>query len=550
VAKGINIEFLSDVRRFLSGTKDVTKSLDDVADALDDLSRDAQRTGDKMGESLEGAGDGAKDAGRKIGDEIEDGTDKAEDAAKGLERKFRNLFDDVGGSARKAGTSIGDDIKRGTDKASDGVDNFKEESRDTAREVAASFDGSAESIAGGFQEVLANAFIGFGPAGAAAGIAAAAGAGLFLNEWTKRTEAAKVAVSSMYEDMLESGNRFLSAQYVNEGISKILNDDEEAVIKYAEAQRIAAQTGLDLATVVRGYSGDAEAAAVVQAELRAEQEKFAGVNTSTNAVLNGYIDTLNGVTENTATAAEKADVYTGAMQTTAEAVIAYDQALGGMSESLATATEQIKTNNDTLAVGEERTRANNAVLADLAEELGGVSSAAAAAGVKGAELNRVQQDQYGAFMAAATAAGITKDAANRLADQYGLMPGSVSTTVSAPGVESVIDAVSRLRGQLAELHRTQGVYVVSENVTGSTGRASGGPVEGGSYLVGEHGPEVVSINGKGSVTPNVNVTAGGTVRLDQQSINALAAALDAHAARRSVQAVADKTRAVRLAGTR
>lgn len=560
MARGINIEFLADVRRFLSGTKDAGKALGDVSDALDDLAKDAQRTGDKMGESLEDAGDGAKDAGRKIGDGIEDGTDKAEKAAKGLERKFRDIFDDVGSSTRKAGDSIGDDIKRGTDKASDGVDNFKEESRDTAREVAASFDGSAESIAGGFQEVLANAFVGFGPAGAAAGIAAAAGAGIFLAEWTKRAEDTKKVVGEMYDDMLESGQRFLSQEFINTRISELVKDD-----KLVDIYKEAAETiGVDLTTAIAAAAGEQEAMNEVTAAATEWQEKHSASAGSTNIAVNSLTDAVEDQNGALDSARSKHELSTAAMGVTADAAIEYQQALGGMSESLATATERIKTNNDTLAAGEARTLANNVVLADLAEELAGVSTAAAAAGVKGADLNRVQEDQYGAFMAAATAAGMTKDAAHKLAEQYELVPRNVTTTVTTTGLDAAIERADKLAQMISNIpaRKTitfEGRTLGSANIVGyvpgtnkpiyGAARASGGPTEGGeSYLVGEHGPEVVTMSGTGSVTPNVNVTAGGVVRLDQRSINDLARVLDGLAAKRSVAAVSDKARAGKLAG--
>lgn len=77
-----------------------------------------------------------------------------------------------------------------------GLSEFRDEANSTAREAAASFDGSAESTADAFQEVAANAFAGFGPAGAAAGIAAAVGLGVALaklNEISEEINAAKEA---------------------------------------------------------------------------------------------------------------------------------------------------------------------------------------------------------------------------------------------------------------------------------------------------------------------------------------------------------------------
>lgn len=547
MAKGINIEFVSDVRRFLSGTKDLGKSLDDVGDSLDDLSKDAQKTGDKIGESLEGAGDEAKDAGKKIGTELEDGADKAEDAAEKMERKFRDAFDDVSGKARKAGDDVGDDTKRGFGRAEQAAEGFRDEARQNFAETASSFDGSMDSIADMAQSTLGGLATAIPGAGIAlAGLGAAAG--VFYAQWAENAEKTEARISAMYDDMLESGNRFLSAQYVNEGISAIVNNDEDAIIDYARAQEIAAKTGLDLATVVRGYAGDADAAAQVSGSLTDAQAALEGQNSSTNVALNGMAQELATVTGNTATAAEKAELYTEAQVVSAEAARDFAIAQAGVGESVASASEKIAANNSTLADAEQRAVANDAALAELADELDGVNRSAVTAGRSGAALTKVQEGNYGAFIAAAEAAGYTADEARDLARDYGLIPSNVHTDITADA------AVSQAEQDLNHAARDRRARIVAEYRAGisqyTSERASGGPVDQGSYLVGEHGPEVVTMGGRGTVTPNVNVQAGGKVSLDDSSLRRLALILDGHAAKRSVAAVADKARADKLAGRR
>lgn len=137
---GIRIPFIAEVSDFLRGKRSVTEGLEDVVDSLDDVG----------------------------------------DAGEDLERKFKDVFDTVQRDSKRAGKDMGDSITDGARRAGEGVDDFKDEANSTAREAAASFDGSAESIGDAFQEVAANAFAGFGPAGAAAGLAAAAGIGLAI----------------------------------------------------------------------------------------------------------------------------------------------------------------------------------------------------------------------------------------------------------------------------------------------------------------------------------------------------------------------------------
>lgn len=196
---GINIPFLSDVRDFLRGGDSVADKLDDVADSLDevgesgkDAGREATRALDDVVDKLDDVADASRDTGRAL----DDSADGAGQAADKIEREFTDALDKVRAAGKATGKSVGDDLDAGAKEAGEGIGNLKDEADGTAREVAASFDGSAESIAEGFQEVAANALSGFGPAGAAAGLAAAAGIGIAiakLTEYAEQVNAAKEA---------------------------------------------------------------------------------------------------------------------------------------------------------------------------------------------------------------------------------------------------------------------------------------------------------------------------------------------------------------------
>src|SRR5690349_7362941 len=92
-----------------------------------------------------------------------------------LERTFRDLAKDADSAGRKVGTNLDD----GFDKAKRGADDFKDEANSSLRETAASIS-SVEDGLGAVQEIAANAFVGFGPVGAGAGLVAALGFGLLL----------------------------------------------------------------------------------------------------------------------------------------------------------------------------------------------------------------------------------------------------------------------------------------------------------------------------------------------------------------------------------
>lgn len=187
--------------------------VDSFAAKLVDASRKAGKSDDDIKDALRNMGVSAKDAERaveRVGDEFSDAgregersVDKLEDALKDAQRATKDLGDDA--------DEAGDKARRGMQRAEEGVKDFKQEAQQSARETAASFDGSFESIADFAQEVAANAFSGFGPAGAAAGIAAAAGLGVVVEQFNKIDEASKEALQSAFEYAYGIGAAFDAA---------------------------------------------------------------------------------------------------------------------------------------------------------------------------------------------------------------------------------------------------------------------------------------------------------------------------------------------------
>jgi len=367
-------------------------------------------------------------AGDKVGDELKDGAREGERSADRLEKKFRDAFETVEDKSRTAGRKIGDNVTDGARKAERGLDELKDESNDTAREVAASFDGSAESIAEGFQEVAANALGGFGPAGAAAGLALAAGAGIFLSEWQKTTEETKALVSGMFEDMIESGNRYLSESFVQTEVKRILDESEGDYLPRIAAA--AEKAGVTMGTALRAIAGDQAAAEEVMAGATEYLSTAAGSARTDVNLLTGEVDAAGRALDS---AGQKAEWAAEATQATGEAARAYDQAVADLPGTVAEANKAIEDNIVALGSQEAAAGTNNGVLADLAGELDGVRQAAVDAGVAGDDLEGVQIDLARQFVAAAVAAGKTSDEAVALARRYDLIPEDVSTDVIVNG---------------------------------------------------------------------------------------------------------------------
>lgn len=99
-----------------------------------------------------------------------------------LAKEADDSFDDMARSADKAGKKISSEISGGFKEAG-------KEAGQSGREGAASFAGGFDDVADFVQETLANALSGFGPAGAAAGIALAAVVGTVLSNAAAAQEA-------------------------------------------------------------------------------------------------------------------------------------------------------------------------------------------------------------------------------------------------------------------------------------------------------------------------------------------------------------------------
>lgn len=223
----LKLDILANTTAFVSSMKKAGASVEDIGDALDDLARDSAQAGEKMERSFREIAREASDTGRKIGREMNDGTDKAKK----------------------------------------GVDEIGREAESTAKESAASFDGSAESIADAFQEVAANAFAGFGPAGAAAGVAAALGIGAVLAGFTAADEAAKAseeAVAEWADAYIEAGGIALTAGVMASRAQDILTDSE----KFKTAEENARKWGVSIETAVGAMSGSAADIREVESSVR------------------------------------------------------------------------------------------------------------------------------------------------------------------------------------------------------------------------------------------------------------------------------------------
>ena len=307
MAKGISISIGSDAKAFLAGIKSgVIAPLEDAADTLDALGKSGDKAGSKIENSVDGAEASLKDLGRagdKAGDEISRSLDKTEDSLRksqketdDFKKKFRDMADTVKQESRDAGRDIGTNFKRGTDGAGEGLKDFKQESASTAKESAASFDGSADSIVDAFQEVAANAFIGFGPAGLVAGLAAAAGIGLIsaaIVQGGEDAERLKERVSDLTGELIAVGREGgPGVEYLVSKIEELATSTEDGVTNLKDLKKAADGSGSSFKDLAQAYAGNAEGIAKMLAKgkerIKQLEDESTAIDTTTNAGIKNF----------------------------------------------------------------------------------------------------------------------------------------------------------------------------------------------------------------------------------------------------------------------
>lgn len=228
----------------------------------------------------------AKDLGKSL-----EAIDKELDLV-GKSKGLESVEDDLKKVQRESddtGKKLGNSMDAGFKKASSGADDFKQEANQTARETAASFDGSAESIGGAFQEVAANAFGAFGPAAGLAGLAVAAGIGGITTTFDELKQKSDEVKQGIIDDFLEVGDA-LDAEAVNNRVRDLLGTEETR----KQVQLLAETMNIDLAQAALAVAGDFSSAGVTMEEvMQGIQDVSGSANFDTWIGLRNTIDATN-----------------------------------------------------------------------------------------------------------------------------------------------------------------------------------------------------------------------------------------------------------------
>lgn len=291
----ISFEFLTDLRRFLPGVRQVTT-------ALQDIETDLRDTG--------GAGDR-------------------------LERDFDSAFTDIRTGASRVGTSLKTDIGDSTRRAGDTA---KESAREVGGELAENLSEGFQSgdFLGVAQETAASLTSGLAGVGGIAGAAAGVGAGavaLIVGQMKARADQIKEVGRAFGEQLAASMQEGLTAANLREATVDALKQSlEDAGMTMGDFGRLAATAGVSIdelvATLMAGGPALDELRAKLDATTAAETRHVKGTQHSVTIVsergqaASKLVDTLDRVSDatrqGTDSAIAEADALDGARKSTAD----------------------------------------------------------------------------------------------------------------------------------------------------------------------------------------------------------------------------------------
>lgn len=478
MARGINIEFVANVAKFLRGTGDIEEALDDVIDALDDVGTSAKDSEADAAKALEGIGADAKTAATDV-----------DAAAEKMEQSFRASFDKVEAQSKATSTAVSSHLRRGV---SDEDGSIKGKGKALGSELTQNIGEGIGSGQANLGDVV------FGTVGGALGDIAgplggiAAGAGLALvigmvNSARQRAEKVRAQVKAIgkafgdaftegVEESAETANRkaiiqeALGVETWEEAATKI---QKQADILGVSAKTLADNyLGLGDAQVTVANRFDAlrssvdESNAIVDAASGAiigyvgatgdQIDAMAEVTTATERSRQGYSDyaktaqTTKDIFGEVATAqdevATKTDEATQAVKDqraelddAADTYADYRTSLIDVKNAEADLKQAIKERADEGLTKQER-RDNLSDLIDLAGAIRDASDATLEQTGSQDKANKVIKTGRDNFVELAEKAGLSEEAAKTLATQLGLIPSpKVDVSVDTKVAQQKID---------------------------------------------------------------------------------------------------------------
>lgn len=234
MAKGISIAVASETREYAQGIqRGVIEPTQEVLQALEQLGRN------------------------DAGEQLQQSMREAQHGTVGLQEDIRALSTQVREGGR-AGGRYGTDMKAGMHEADEAVKTAKENTASNLKEVAASFDGTAQGAASGLQGLAAEVLEGFGPGGLIAGAVLAGGIGLIMSgveQADEQTQAFQADVAALAQSWIETGKEGkLSAAEIVDGLKGLATQTDTNKASLADVEQQARTLGVPFKDLARVYA--------------------------------------------------------------------------------------------------------------------------------------------------------------------------------------------------------------------------------------------------------------------------------------------------------
>lgn len=308
-------EFQGDTTGIEDAASDVVAALDDVDAELAKVEQTGKQTTDSLARD-------ADRAGRRVGDSLEDGFEDGADAAKDMGRDADRSMRDTERQAEKSGDRIGDDLGDGFEKAGDAAGDMASDVGDAIGDVVADAASGGEDIGGSLINGISTAAALIPGLGAGIGTAVAGIAGGVYEAFRENAEKTEQRTSDMYNEMISTGQGYLSYKYIEAEISKMIDEGQ-----IEEIQRKADIAGVSWQEMARAMAGSTTDLETVLGSAGAKVDELqAKIDSNTSTSLHGnsgfigmrnqvqdVVGELEGVAGSLDTAAAKAQLFADTM---------------------------------------------------------------------------------------------------------------------------------------------------------------------------------------------------------------------------------------------
>lgn len=189
--------------------------------------------------------------------EVERGADRMADSLGDVE----SSLDDIGNQGEKA-----------LRKTTDAVDDLNTKTSDTQGTVQDLGSAAQDALGGDFVSGAtgaATSLLGLIGLGGTAGVLLTEVARAFNQSWQDNAAATEARVKTMYDDMLKSGQDFLSDSQIQQNVADIVNDTE----KMKDLNTFAINSGIAITDLIAAEAGASEARSSVLSELNRQIEE-------------------------------------------------------------------------------------------------------------------------------------------------------------------------------------------------------------------------------------------------------------------------------------